>query len=61
MLVRIPAIGWVMLARITALGWVILVRIPPPKVGHAGENTWVMLVGNDMWCRGLHPTILTAA
>jgi hypothetical protein len=47
MLVRIPAVGWVILVRIPARRWVILVRISPPRVGHPGENTWVMLVGND--------------
>ena len=48
MLVRIPAPGWVILVRKPAHRWVILVRISPPRVGHAGENTWVMLVGNDI-------------
>jgi len=47
MLVRIPAPGWVKLVRIPARRWVILARISPPQVGHPGENTWVMLVGND--------------
>ncbi len=55
MLVRIPAVGWVILVRIPARRWVILVRIPPPRVGHAGENTWVMLVGNDRCSKDWSP------
>jgi hypothetical protein len=47
MLVGIPAQKWVMLVRIPEKNWVMLARISPLLVGHAGENTWVMLVGND--------------
>ncbi len=46
---RIPAQNWVILVKIPEKNWVILVRISPLWVGHAGENTWVMLVGNDTY------------
>jgi hypothetical protein len=47
MLVRIPAVGWIMLVRIPARRWIILARISPALLDHAGDNTWIMLVGND--------------
>lgn len=33
--------------RILPIRWIKLVRISPPQVDQAGENTWIMLVGND--------------
>lgn len=47
MMVRKPPQGWVMMARKPPQGWVMVVRKPPSKVGHAYENTWVMLLRND--------------
>ena len=36
--------------RITPITWGMLMRNSPSRVGHAHENGWGMLVGNDTLC-----------
>ena len=47
MLVRKTPKRWGMLMRITPITWGMLMRNSPSRVGHAHENGWGMLVGND--------------
>jgi hypothetical protein len=46
-LVRILRFRWIKLVRNSPPDWIKLVRISPRKVDQAGENPWIMLVGND--------------
>lgn len=42
-----PRGGWIELVRSSFCGWIKLVSISPPPVDQAGENTWIMVVGNE--------------
>lgn len=46
-LARKTRFAWIKLVRISSADWIKLVRISPSRVDQAGENDWIMLVGND--------------